>query len=280
MVIKRDSKLLLLVFSTASIFCVESIYCKSDDQAASFDFRREFEGYVAKNKDFLTKYSGYYKSLIKEPSTRFDNMKTISKADFPNLFEMIHRLAYRLSIDMPRNIVVSFGEDDWASVISVKMTTGKHEKLLVIGKYLFCNCSDAEIQAAMAHELAHIALKHSEEYCAVDQGSVQTALLAGIVAYALACCGGKSIEWNFRFGLLVGVTGYYGQKFLNKTLFSRDREKEADLTAVKILGSGKALISLLSSNKRQNSWLEQLFSTHPSIQERIRYIQTAMVNKR
>ena len=244
------------------------------DQVASYDFRIEFENFVSKTP-------GLYKLVEEKPSLQL----IINKKNFPKLFAMINRLADKMSIDMPQDIAVSFDKNEFASVLSYQKVTGKFNlnKVLLIGKSLFCNCSDVEIEAAMAHELAHIALEHLEEACSIDNMYVPIAGCTGIVVFA---CGGSSLRQSSVLMLLGAIAGYYGIKFLNECLFSRDREKEADLYALKILGRENALISLLSllslqsCDTSQFSWLNRIFSTHPSIQKRIQYIQAAMVKKK
>lgn len=267
MVIKRYSMLLLFVFVTASIFG------QSNSQTESFDFRREFEGYVDRYKNSLNKF------LKKNPSSSFE----INKTDFPKLFAMISRLAETISVHMPKSIIVSFDEDCWAYTSLLTMKNGKSERRIGIGKNLFRNCSDAQIEAVTAHELAHIALGHGEERLAINKGAKPAAGLISIVTFTFAAFRAESVMRSSCSAFLAAVVSYYGIKLLNASFFSRAREKEADLTAAKILGRGKDLISALrviSRDDREFSWLEELFSTHPSTQERIQYIQAAMVNRR
>jgi Zn-dependent protease with chaperone function len=122
--------------------------------------------------------------------------------------------------------------------------------------------NEAELAGVMAHEIAHVAARHAME----NQGkgtALQYGMLAGII---------------FGGGIASAVlqnAGGFGQ-MLAFFKFSRGSEEEADKLGVQYLyasgydptGMATMFEKLASQNKKKQSKISELFSTHPQSIER------------
>lgn len=132
--------------------------------------------------------------------------------------------------------------------------------VVVLTDYLIANLSRREVDAVVAHELAHLRRRHP------------LLLLVVMVALAWAFWGWGSWlpGWDvpLRAALAVALV----------LLLSRQLERSADRYAAALVGDPEALIAALAKLARLNllpvSWgkLDEALLTHPSIQERARLL--------
>jgi predicted Zn-dependent protease len=120
---------------------------------------------------------------------------------------------------------------------------------------LIINLTPHQLVAVTAHEMAHLKLGHYYQKMGIN-----ILALAGQLA----------------LGLLNPLAGYLPVDSLITSAFSRSKETEADLEAIKYLakaGYGKEhFISLLEWMQRNESRSDPFFATHPYSKERIQSI--------
>lgn len=132
--------------------------------------------------------------------------------------------------------------------------------------------SEGELAGVMAHEMAHVALRHGTK-----QATKGSAAQAGLDILTQIL--GRN---DRRSGQIAGVVGGLGLNaaFLH---FSRDAEREADQAGAEIMArSGydpmdmASFFDLLAQQRRSNPGkVEQFFSSHPAPGDRARIIRQA-----
>ncbi len=128
--------------------------------------------------------------------------------------------------------------------------------------------SEAELAGVMAHEIAHVALRHG-----TNQASKAYLAQAGLGALGIMFGTGSTRE-------IVGAVGGFG---LNATFlkFSRDAEEQADVVGAQMLARAgydpMAMADFFEKLREQSgkdpSKLEQFFSSHPAPANRAQRIQ-------
>jgi STE24 endopeptidase len=153
-------------------------------------------------------------------------------------------------------------------------------KRIVIGDTLLDRFEPRETLFVVAHELGHYV-----------QGDVWRAVGLGVAASAFVFFGsrGMSERPGRQLGSAAGLARLFFAMSLLGTLagpltsaFSRSRERAADDFALEATHDGEAGAAafrrLRESNlaeDEQPKWMELLFSSHPSLGSRIRYLETA-----
>ena len=132
--------------------------------------------------------------------------------------------------------------------------------------------SEGELAGVMAHEIAHVALRHGTKQ-ATKGTAAQTGL--GILAQIL----GRN---DRKAGQIAGVVGGLGLNaaFLH---FSRDAEREADQEGARMMARAgydpmamASFFDLLAQQRRSNPGkVEQFFSSHPAPGDRALLIRQA-----
>jgi len=202
------------------------------------------------------------------------------------LVETVRRLAQKASLPMPE-VAIYEGEPN-------AFATGpsKSNSLVAVSTGLLQSMSKEEAEAVLAHEIAHIANGDMVTLTLI-QGVVNTFVffIARVVAYFVdsflrrndAESSGPGIGYmvtvfvcDLVFGILASIIVMY---------FSRQREFRADSGAAWLLGTPQPMINALqrlsgvaagplpqnmasAGIAGQGSW-SSLFSTHPSMEERI-----------
>jgi heat shock protein HtpX len=217
--------------------------------------------------------------------------KPITAADYPQIFQRTKILADRMGLPMPK---MYLSPDLQANAFA----TGRDPQhaAVAITQGLLNHLNSSEVEAVIAHELAHI--KNRDILI-----SSVAAVLASVLSFLanMAMFGGFSQddgEESSPFGflgvlalsLLAPIAGMLVQMGI-----SRAREFEADATAKRALGTGQYLASALrnihrsvhlSPNQELNpafasmyianpigplgNRLTELLSTHPPVEERIK----------
>lgn len=203
------------------------------------------------------------------------------------LVNTVRKLATRAELPMPE-VAVFEGEPN-------AFATGatKSNSLVAVSTGLLANMNQAEVEAVLAHEIAHI--KNGDMMTlTLIQGVVNTFVffLARVVGYLVdsflrrnddeKASSGPGIGYmvtvfvcEMVFGILASVIVMY---------FSRQREYRADAGAAQLLGSHQPMIAALqrlggaeadlppamaaSGIAGKQGWLS-LFSSHPSIEQRV-----------
>lgn len=231
------------------------------------------------------------------------NVKVINKSATLSVQEkMIYSLVEKISMQFSLTTMPEVGI--FASNQCNAFATGrsKNSSLIAVSTKLLESLSEDEIEAVIAHEMAHI-INGDMVTMVMLQGVINSfsMFLARIIAYALTTVGSKD---NRRSSS--SMMSYYILTILFEIVFlsigsllifyvSRKREFAADKGAALKVGKEKmvnALLALKNSlpiNKEEAekqkalscSMIKQvkpkgfshLFSTHPTIDERITYIQ-------
>ncbi|AXK39897.1 protease HtpX [Crenobacter cavernae] len=208
------------------------------------------------------------------------------------LVDTVGRLAARAGLAMPEVAVYEGEPNAFATGAS------KAGSLVAVSTGLLSSMTHEEVEAVLAHEVAHI--KNGDMVTlTLIQGVVNTFVffLARVVGYLVdsflrrnddEASSGPGIGYmvtvivcEIAFGILASVIVMY---------FSRRREFRADSGAATLLGSRRPMIAALhrlggmeagglpqgmaASGVAGRPGLMSLFASHPSIEERVRALQT------
>jgi STE24 endopeptidase len=159
------------------------------------------------------------------------------------------------------------------------------ERRIVIGDTLLDLCSHDEIEAVFAHELGHVALRHSWKLLGVAAASSVAGfyilhLLYGRLATAVGFEGPSDIAAVPLLMLWIMILDLISKPFL--AVLSRRFEKQADLFLLDKIEKPESLASALNKLAGRNladpepsRLVELLFYTHPPIAKRIAYLRQA-----
>jgi len=185
----------------------------------------------------------------------------------PEIVEIVNELSKKLNTKPFKEIKIV--END---VIANAMVSGFLNEKLTITTKLIKILSKEELKSIIAHEISHKKKRH------IKIGFIGWFII-GIVVFS-----GLSYTFKF-FGKLFGdssfiwtgllLFAYLLDTILDRKL-SKNLEKEADVIASKITNPKvyiKALTKLHYANCMPESGVFSLFSTHPSLKDRIKYIQ-------
>ncbi len=211
--------------------------------------------------------------------------KEVSKAEAPELYEMVRRLSRKADLPMPRVYIINqpqpnafaTGRDPEHAAVAV--TTGILRLLDV-----------EELEGVIAHELAHV--KHRD----ILIGTV-AATIAGAVSYLATMAqwamifGGRDDDDGNPFVAIVMMIVAPVAAMLIQMAISRSREYAADAGGARIAGNPSGLADALSKlgtaskqipmqaepatahmfivNPLSGKKMAGLFSTHPPMEERI-----------
>ena len=214
--------------------------------------------------------------------------KEISEAQAPGLYGMVHRLASKAQIPMPRLYLIPSDQPN-------AFATGRNPKHAVVAvtEGIMRILDDEELEGVLAHEISHVTNRD------VLIGTI-AATLAGAITYLA-----HMAQWAAIFGggrhddddspspiamILMAVVAPIAALLVQMAV-SRSREFQADATGAKLAGRtwglSKALEKLEMAshqvpmaanpatahmfivNPLSGQSLMRLFSTHPPIEERI-----------
>ncbi len=156
-------------------------------------------------------------------------------------------------------------------------------KRIIISDTLLKEFSDEEIEVVFAHELGHYTKQHLWKGMAFNTIVSFLGLFLVSILYSdlVSYFGYSGIDDIAAFPLIILLLSLYGFILMPVTnLFSRKHEKEADSYAMETTGNFKAfnstmlkLSELNLSDKEPNKYIEMFFYSHPSINNRIKYIK-------
>jgi heat shock protein HtpX len=215
---------------------------------------------------------------------------------FPGLHRRTAELADAFGVDPPRLMIADLGAPNAFAVGRRGSST------VVLGTDLFSLLTPAELEAVLAHELAHVRNRDSVLMTAVTSvRKLVTGVVAwvAIVAVTLVAAGvetvarlrdppGTDIDWNRVATVwVVGASSLALVAVLSvSTALSRYREFAADEAAVEVLGRPDALIRALrkieragtppewalgplTTHDREEEPVWDRLSTHPDMDERV-----------
>ena len=234
-----------------SIFCIASDKKKDPDEIGNRD--------VGKGVNFYS----IEKEMALGKQLAIEVKKQAKMVDDPIVGEYVNRLGQNLARNSDAKIPVNFDIIDSDSVNAFTLPGG----------YVFVNSglirvaeTEAELAAAMAHEIGHVAARHSTR----QQTRAQIANLATVPLIFLGGWTGYAV----RQGASLGIP----MTFLT---FSRAFEGEADLLGLEYLykagydpsASIDIFERIASLEKRKPGTVAKVFATHPMTDDRIRAAQ-------
>lgn len=158
---------------------------------------------------------------------------------------------------------------DWEKFkVANAFQAGPRKFSIFVSNYLIKNMTTEEVQAVMAHELAHAKRRHVAKFLALILGTVMIAIDILIVGASLA----KATIW----GLVPFAIGFIMCLLVPRLDFRvmKKFELEADEIAVKTIGDGNSMISALKRLAVLNLIPGDKGSpTHPPITKRIQRIE-------
>ncbi len=218
------------------------------------------------------------------------NAREVSEAEAPELYSMVHNVALRAGMPMPRVYIIPTETPN-------AFATGRNPEHAAVAatEGILRLMNREELEGVLAHEISHV--KNLD----ILISSVAAALAGVIMMLAhmarwAAIFGGvggrdREGEGGGAIGLLVTIIVAPLAAMLIQMAISRSREYQADASGAKTIGSPLGLASALGKLSRANEIapmdvrpetahlfivnplsgrsLANLFSTHPPIEERI-----------
>jgi len=223
--------------------------------------------------------------------------KEVTEAQAPQLYRIVHNLAYNAGLPMPRVYIVemsmpnAFATGRNPEHAAVAVTTGIMDIL-----------NSEEIEGVLAHELAHVRNRDTliSAIAATIAGVITMVATWAQWAAIFGGLGGRDGEGNNIIGFLALVIVAPLAATIIRLAISRSREFAADSDGARISKNPQALASALSklekgaTNYKQNpkdvkasestahmfivnpirkSTLANLFRTHPTTEERIKRLE-------
>jgi heat shock protein HtpX len=171
-------------------------------------------------------------AAVKERRDRLAPVE-LTAADAPELHAILERLCVVADLPKPR-LVLEHEDQPNSWVVSL----GRDRSQLHVTRGLLERLGWSELEAVLAHELAHVA--HRDAAVMTVVGGPGSVLLSG--GGKIVRCGGF---WMFQLGGLAAVVvGWLGS--VGTRLLSRYREFAADAGAVAMTGNPAALASALT----------------------------------
>ena len=214
----------------------------------------------------------------------------VSRADAPELYEMVRRLTHKAGLPMPRVYIINqpqpnaFATGRNPEHAAIAVTTG-------IMKIL----SAEELEGVVAHELAHV--KHRDILIGTVAATLAGAItyLAHMAQWALIFGGRDDEDGNPLVAIAMMIVAPIAAMLIQMAI-SRSREYAADAGGAKIAGNPRYLASALRKldtasqqipmqaepatahmfivNPLSGKSMAKLFSTHPPMQERIARLES------
>jgi heat shock protein HtpX len=226
---------------------------------------------------------------------RMYGARELSEQDAPELYRIVRELAAGAEMPMPRVYLIptespnAFATGRSPSHAAVAVTEGIMRLLTM-----------QELRGVLAHELSHVRNRDTL-ISAVAATLAGVVLMVARMAQFAALFGGMRRDerdgGGGALGLLVTIIVAPLAATLIQLAISRAREYEADATGARIsrdpgalasalekiamasgripLPAGPATAHLWIVNPLHGSWLANLFSTHPPVEERVRRLRSA-----
>jgi heat shock protein HtpX len=218
--------------------------------------------------------------------------KPVSEQEAPQLYGILRELTERAGLPMPR--VYSIPSDQPNAFATGR--NAKHSAVAVtegLMKYL----PEEQIRGVLAHELAHVRNHDILVTSIAAMIAASIAMVANILQFSFLFGGMSDDEENplgFIGALATIILAPLAATLLQLAI-SRQREFLADATGARILGTGKPLADALETLERgvqavpldvnpavaalyivhpfRGQGIQNLFSTHPPLEDRIRRLR-------
>ena len=237
-----------------------------------------FSGYFFSDKIALASYSA-------QPVTESENPEV-----YRRVFPIVQSLTQRMGLPMPRLWIIP---EESPNAFATGRNPQHASVAFTVGILRIMN--DAEIEGVVAHELGHVL--HRDILISSVAATIAAAIM--FISRMAFWFGGSSDDddrggGNAIAGLLMMVLGPIAAMLIQMAI-SRSREYSADEASAKYTHAPNELISALgkldSYSKRipmqadpstahlfiikpfTGQWFAQIFSTHPSTEDRIRRLQ-------
>jgi heat shock protein HtpX len=214
----------------------------------------------------------------------------VSKAEAPELYEMVRRLARKADLPMPRLYIINqpqpnaFATGRNPDHAAVAVTTGIMRML-----------SADELEGVVAHELAHV--KHRDILIGTVVATIAGAIsyLAHMAQWAMIFGGRDDDDGNPLVAIVMMIVAPIAAMLIQMAI-SRSREYAADAGGAKIEGNPRHLASALRKlqsasqqipmkaepatahmfivNPLSGGGFAKWFSTHPPMEERIARLES------
>ncbi len=218
----------------------------------------------------------------------------IGEHDHPAFYGMVHRLALKAGLPMPRVYIIPSDSPN-------AFATGRNPRNAAVAatEGIMRILSAEELEGVMAHELAHVRNRDTliSTVAATFAGAIS--MLGNMLQWTAIFGGGNSEDEEGGGGLLGGLVMAFVAPMaamLIQMAVSRSREFLADASGARICGNPLALASALNKlqlasqrvpmneatpatshmfivNPLTGASLLKLFSTHPPMEERIARLQ-------
>lgn len=220
---------------------------------------------------------------------RMYRAKVIERAQAPELYDMVERLARRAEVPMP---VVAIAPHDQPNAFATGRSPEKGVVCFTEG--ILRALSMSELEGVTAHELAHIKHRHMLVGTVAATMAGAIGLLASIARWGAILGTGRNDRNNPIAALAMMIVAPL-MAIVIQMAISRQNEFQADRTAAEIVGSGQGLATALLRleagarqipmqvnqaaaplaivNPLRGGGISRLFSTHPSTDERVRRLQ-------
>ena len=221
------------------------------------------------------------------------NAKEVSEQQAPKLFTIVKDVAQKAGIPMPKVYIIKSEQPN-------AFATGRdpEHSAVAVTHGIMDTLDDDELKGVIAHEISHI--KHRDTLIATI-----TATIAGVISFVASMAQWAAIFGGFGRdddgGNIVELLALAIIAPLVATLLqlgvSRSREYLADARGASFVGSGEGLAraltkleqsarkrpiagrntaaSLFIVNPLKRGGIQNLFSTHPPIEERVRRLRRA-----
>ena len=220
---------------------------------------------------------------------RMYRARTVERSEAPGLYEMVERLARRAELPMP---TVAIAPQQQPNAFATGRSPAKGVVCFTEG--ILQALSREELEGVTAHELAHIKHRHMlvSTFAATMAGAVT--MLAVVARWGFIFAGGRGDADRNPFALLAMAIVTPIAAVILQLAISRQNEFQADRTAAGIAGGPRGLsralrkldsyagqipmdvnpagaqLAIVNPLKgRRGLGLRSLFSTHPSMDERI-----------
>lgn len=224
---------------------------------------------------------------------RMYRAQIVERADAPELYAMVERLAERAGVPMP---TVAISPQDQPNAFATGRSPARGVVCFTRG--ILQALPAHELEGVTAHELAHIRHRHMlvSTVAATMAGALM--MLSRFAAFGALFAGGRGNDRNNPLASLALMIIAPVAAGLIHMAISRQNEFQADRTAAEIVGSGRGLAGALHrldgySRRipmqvnpaaaqlaivnplagRRGGGLLSLMSTHPPMEERIRRLE-------
>ncbi|MBY0352844.1 M48 family metalloprotease [Candidatus Babeliales bacterium] len=244
--------------------------------------------------DYLNLYREHSKKNDQTNSTtaklrRKIGLMTADQNNAPTLYAMVEKYATKLGIEVPKILITTHESLVQKWVICSPAATWsltQSKAVIIVSNELLQYSNTNEVEAVIAHELAHIKHNHVPKKMALHCAlfcffSYVVPLYVPGTIFSYVCL---DISWlpEILQPCLLNIKPLLLATFPLTSGYSRATEKEADTTAMSILEKPEGLVTFFEKiapycPHYETTWekITYYFSTHPENRERIKYCTQA-----